>query len=62
MKFYFFVEYIENGFRNSDEWSEEVLLDEIRKGEVEIVGIMPIVPQRFGEEYAKKFAHDILEW
>ena len=62
MKFYFFVEYIEDGIRNSDTWEESVLLEEIRRGEVEIVGIMPIVPHRLGEEYAKKFAHDILEW
>lgn len=62
MKFYFFVEYIENGIRNSDSWSEDVLLNEIRKGEVEIVGIMPLVPHSLGEEYKKKFAHDILEW
>lgn len=37
----FFVEYIENGIRCSDHWTERTLLDEIRKGEVEIVGISP---------------------
>lgn len=62
MKFYFFVEYIENGVRNSDTWREDVLINEIRRGEVEIIGIMPAVPRYLGEEYAKKFAHDILEW
>jgi hypothetical protein len=61
MKFYFFVEYIENGTHNSDTWSEDVLLDEIRKGEVEIVGVIPSVPHYLGKEYAKKFAHCILE-
>ena len=62
MKFYFFVEYVENGIRNSDTWSEDVLLNEIHSGEVEIVGIMPQVPHVLGEEYKKRFARDILEW
>ena len=38
---WFFVEYIENGVKCSDSWSEKTLLDEIKRGEVEIVGIMP---------------------
>lgn len=62
MKFYFFVEYVENGVKNSDVWVESVLLDEIRKGEVEIIGIMPTVPHSLGKEYADKFIRDIVEW
>lgn len=38
---WFFVEYIENGVKCSDSWNEKTLLDEIKRGEVEIVGIMP---------------------
>lgn len=38
----FFVEYIEDGTKCSDIWTEWCLLHEIRKGEVEIIGIMPL--------------------
>ena len=56
MKFYFAVEYIENGVRCSDDWSERTLIDEIKKGEVEIISISPSVPQYingYKEEFLK---------
>ena len=62
MKFYFGVTYIENGVLSSDSWSEETLLEEIRKGEVEIVGIMPSIPHN--EKYRKEFmnfVHEMIE-
>jgi len=37
----FYVEYKEDGVLCSDSWTETTLLDEIRKGEVEIISIQP---------------------
>lgn len=37
----FFVEYVDMGVTCSDIWTERCLLDEIRKREVEIIGIQP---------------------
>lgn len=37
----FYVEYKEDGVLCSDSWTEATLLDEIRKGEVEIISIQP---------------------
>lgn len=59
MKFYFGVEYIENGIRSFDNWSEKTLLEEIRNGEVEIIGIMPSIPHN--EEHRKEFMNFVYE-